>query len=104
MTQAGETDGYKASDHLKAIIYHSTPDIVNTCIVNTGGIHGSILEKYRQEKAESVESDHRTIQKMGYRVIGANIINAKDYVRHDSYKLSRIIMNLIGEYTRRRTI
>ncbi len=104
MTQAGETSGYKASDHLKAIIRHTTADIVNTCIVNTGGIPGNLLEKYGQENAERVEPDQKTIQKMGCRVIGANIIDAKDYIRHDSHKLSRIIMNLIGEYTRRGAI
>lgn len=102
MTQSGETDGYKASDHLKAIIHHTTPDIVNTCIVNTGGIPDELLEKYKEENAERVQPDRGTIQKMGYRVIGANVINAKDYIRHDPHKLLRIMMNLIGEYTRTR--
>lgn len=101
MTQAGETDGYKASGHLKAIIRHTTPDIVNTCIVNTGDIPNKLLEKYKEENAERVEPDKEIIQKMGYKVIGANIISAKDYIRHDPHKLSRIIMNSIGEYTRK---
>ena len=104
MTQARETIGYKASDHLNAIIRHTTPDIVNTCIINTAEIPNNLLEKYREENAERVEPDHKTIEKMGYRVIGSNIIDAKDYVRHDSHKLSRIIMSLIGEYTRKGTI
>ena len=104
MTQAGETDGYKASDHLKAIIHHTTPDIVNACIVNTGGIPAHLLEKYKEENAERVEPDQDTIRKMGYKAIGANVINARDHIRHDSHKLSRLIMNLIGEYTRRHTI
>lgn len=101
MTQAGETDGYKASDHLKAIIHHTTAGIINTCIINTGGIPNRLLEKYKEENAERVEPDKDTIKKMGYKVIGANILSAKDYIRHDSHKLSRIIMNLIGGYTRR---
>jgi len=101
MTQAGETDGYKASDHLKAITHHTTPDIVNTCIINTAGIPGQLLEKYKEEKAAPVVPDRDVMRKMGYRVIGANIIDAEDVVRHDPHKLSRIIMNLIGEYTRR---
>ena len=101
MTQAGETDGYKASDHLNAIIHHTTPDIVNTCIINTAGIPNRLLEKYKGEKAEPVMPDRDRIRKKGYRVIGANIIDAKDVIRHDPHKLSRIIMNLIGEHTRR---
>ena len=101
MTQAGETDGYKASDHLKAIIHHTTPEIVNTCIINTARVPDKLLDKYKEESAEAVEPDRDVIRKMSYRVIGANIIDAKDFVRHDPHKLSRIIMNLIGEYTRR---
>lgn len=101
MTQAGETDGYKASDHLKAIIHHTTPEIVNTCIINTARIPERLLDRYKEEKAEPVEADRDVIRKMRYRVIGADIIDAKDFVRHDPHKLSRIIMNLIGEYTRR---
>ncbi|MEA3305845.1 MAG: YvcK family protein, partial [Candidatus Omnitrophota bacterium] len=104
MTQTGETDGYKASDHIKAIIQHATPDIVNTCIINAGDIPRGLLEKYKEVKAEKVEPDKETIQKMGYRVIDANIINARDYIRHDSHKLSRLIMSLIGEYTRKGVI
>jgi 2-phospho-L-lactate transferase/gluconeogenesis factor (CofD/UPF0052 family) len=104
MTQAGETDGYNASGHLKALIHHTTPDIVTACIINTGGIPGRLLEKYKGENAERVEPDKDTIRKMGYKVIGANIISAEDYIRHDPHKLSRLIMNLIGEYTRRRAI
>ncbi len=104
MTQAGETGGYRASDHMKAIIHHTTPEIISTCIVNTGGIPHHLLEKYKEENAERVEPDQETIKKMGYKVIGANIIDAKDYIRHDSHKLSRLIMNSIGEYTRRGTL
>ena len=101
MTQPGETDGYKASDHLKAIMRHSTPEIINTCIINTGSIPENLLERYREEGADIVVPDRDVINKMGYKVIGANIISAADYVRHDADKLSRLIMNMIGEYTRR---
>jgi len=101
MTQAGETDGYRASDHLNAIIYHTTKDIMNACIINTGGMPGGLLDRYKKENAERVEPDRQNIQKMGYKVIGANVIDARDYIRHDSHKLARIIMDSIGEYTRR---
>ncbi len=101
MTQPGETDGYKASDHLKAIVRHSTPEIINTCIINTGGIPESLLKKYKEEGADIVTPDKETIESMGYKVIGANIISASDYVRHNADKLSRLIMNMIGERTRR---
>ncbi len=101
MTQPGETDGYKASDHLKALIRHSTPEIVNTCIINTGSVPEALLKRYKEEKADIVEPDRDAMQKMGYRVIGANIISATDYIRHNADKLSRLVMNLSGEEARK---
>jgi len=38
MTQPGETDGYSASSHIKALIEHSHPAVIDYCIVNTGKI------------------------------------------------------------------
>lgn len=101
MTQPCETDGYAASDHLKAIIRHSTPEIINTCIINTGSIPENLLKRYGEEGAGIVAPDKDVINKMGYKVMAANIISAADYVRHDADKLSRLIMNMTGEYTRR---
>lgn len=100
MTQGGETDNYKASDHLKAIIAHTQPEIVTHCIVNTGKVPEELLEKYRQENAYPVEADAEEIKRMGYKVIEGNVINAKDYVRHDSYKLAKLIYDAAAGSTR----
>jgi len=94
MTQSGETDGYKASDHMKAIIAHTTPDIATHCIVNTGKVPEKMLDRYKQERAYPVSPDINIIEKMGYRVIAGNVINTADYVRHDSAKLARIINDM----------
>src|SRR3989338_1584165 len=46
MTQKGETDERKASEHLRAIVEHSSPGIVEYCIVNTAKIPAEMLERY----------------------------------------------------------
>lgn len=97
MTQDGETDGYSAYDHLKAIIEHSSPKIVDYCIVNSMTISKELLEKYRQDRSFPVYVDIQKIRQVGYRVIEDDIINAKDYVRHDPQKIARIIIGLIQE-------
>ena len=94
MTQAGETDGYKASDHLKAILAHTTPDVVTHCIVNTGKVPTELLGRYKEKSAFPVIADIDAIEKMGYKVIRADVISTKDYVRHDPEKLARIINGL----------
>jgi uncharacterized cofD-like protein len=94
MTQKGETDGYSASDHLKAIVEHTASGIVEYCIVNTAKIHDAVLKKYREEGAEQVAADSDALKKMKCKVIEAHILKVRDYVRHDSEKLAKIIVDL----------
>jgi uncharacterized cofD-like protein len=96
MTQKGETDGYNASDHLKAIIDHTAPGIVDYCIVNTAKIHDSVLKKYKEEGAQQVTADTENLKKMKCKVIEAHIVTIKDFVRHDSEKLAKIIVDLVN--------
>lgn len=95
MTQKGETDDYKASDHLRAIIEHTSPGIVEYCIVNTAKIPADMLDKYKTEESYPVVPDSENIKKMKCKVIEAHIINAQDYVRHDPVKLAKIIIDLV---------
>lgn len=94
MTQSGETDNYTAFDHLNTIISHTRPDIVDYCIINNGTVPPEILKKYEEENAYPVLSDSDKVIEKGYTVIEEDIINTKDYVRHDSKKLSKIIVDL----------
>lgn len=94
MTQHGETDGFKASDHLKAIIAHTGPDIVTHCIVNTGKIPENLLDRYKEEAAYPVVSDASEIEKMGYKTVKGNVINTENYVRHNPYELAKIVSNI----------
>lgn len=96
MTQKGETDGYKASDHLRAIVEHTSPGIVNYCIINTARIHENMLKRYNEEGAHPVTPDSETLKKMKCKVIEAHIVETRDYVRHDSEKLAKIIIDLVN--------
>ena len=96
MTQAGETDGYKTSHHIKAIVEHTGPGIIDYCIANVGGIPKGLLAKYEEEKAFPVLVDEEETRALGCEVLGANVVDPKDFVRHDSYKLARIITDLIS--------
>ena len=96
MTQKGETDDYKASDHLKAIIEHTSPGIVDYCVVNTAGIPDDMIKKYRSEGAHPVVPDSENLKKMKCKVVEAHIIDARDYVRHDSAKLAKILIDLVA--------
>ena len=95
MTQPGETDNYTAFDHLNTIIDHAGAGTITHCIINTGTVPEEFLKKYEQEGAYPVLADSDRIIEKGYKVIEEDIINTKDYVRHDSKKIAKIITDLI---------
>ncbi len=96
MTQRGETEDYKASDHLKAILEHTSSGIVDYCIINTAKIPDSAFERYKGENSYPVVPDMENIKRARCKVIEAHLVNASDYVRHDSSKLAKIIIDLVS--------
>lgn len=98
MTQPGETNGFKVSDHLKVLRKYGGKDIVNYVIANTGEIEEELKEKYMQEGAEVVELDKEEIQNLGIEIVGANLVRIKKgFVKHDHDKLAEVLVDTIME-------
>jgi len=98
MTQPGETDGYSASDHVKALVSHTNPRALDYCIVNIGEIPQIILQRYAKENSYLVINDRKKIENMGYRVIEDDFgIVDEEVVRHSPEKLAKIILGLLEE-------
>jgi len=97
MTQSHETDGYSASDHVKAIIRHTNSRIIDYVIINTQVIPEEFLFKYKEENAYPVINDSDEIREMGYKTVEKDLIDTKDYVRHNSEKLAKTIINIISD-------
>jgi len=95
MTQSRETDGFRASDHVRALVAHSNPGVLQLCVVNTEQAPLDLLEKYRQEGAFPVEPDVERIRELGYQVVSENLISTENYVRHDPQKVAKLIAHLI---------
>lgn len=96
MTQHGETDNFTASDHLRVLIAHSHPRILEYCIVNNGAIPQNFIDKYKLEQAMPVQLDADKIRGLGYKVIADNFVDIKEVVRHDAKKLAKIIMKIFN--------
>jgi uncharacterized cofD-like protein len=95
MTQSRETAGYKASDHVKALVAHTNPGVIQLCIVNMKAVPPDLLERYRQEDAYPVEADIDQIRQMGYQVVADDVVSLENYVRHDPEKVAKLIIQLI---------
>jgi len=98
MTQPRETDGYRVSDHIKAIEEHTYKGIIGYCIANTANIPDSYLEKYAMDGATMVGIDEDVINSMGVSLIKGNFATIRNnLVRHDDQKLADVIIDLVAE-------
>ncbi|MBI4394729.1 MAG: YvcK family protein, partial [Candidatus Omnitrophica bacterium] len=101
MTQPGETEGYTAYDHLRVLISHTDPGIVDACFVNTQLIPKAVSDRYRETNSYPVDIDLSKIREQGYEVIGAEILKIDTQVRHDPSKLAKAIIDQYFEVLKR---
>lgn len=95
MSQPGETDGYTASMHAKAIIDHGGKGIIDYMLVNDAPISPEMQEYYASKGAYPVEVDEAAINALGVGFVKADIINENEVIRHDPDKLSKAVMNMV---------
>jgi uncharacterized cofD-like protein len=97
MTQPGESSGFKASDHVSAIIRHIGQGVITHVLVNRGHVKPNVLERYKEVGAEYVEPDEDAIEMLGVRPIHGNFIDDSNLVRHHSAKLAAHIFKIIAK-------
>jgi len=98
MTQEGETEGYTASDHLKAFLKHSDKRLVDICLANTSTVSEHLQAKYERERAEPTSIDEDVIRELGVRLVGRPMTNGQTkYARHDPDLLACALLSLLWE-------
>jgi len=99
VTQPGETNGFKVSDHVKMLQKHLGKDGVNIVLANSGNISKAIAKKYStSEQKDPVILDEDKLQKMNVEVIKENLISIEDdIIRHDSLKTAYLIFKYLME-------
>ncbi len=102
MTQPGETDGFTASDHLRAIIDHSCSGLIDQILVNSELIEERLLERYHAEGAGVVACDRATLAALGAEVVTADLVSQDQVVRHDSSRLAQAVFGLALRRSMRR--
>ena len=97
MTQPGETDGYTASMHVKAIQDHAGRNAVDYVIVNSTPVPEDLKKKYAEAGAYPVIVDEDVLKALGVGVIKADLSTAHDAIHHDPKKLAESVMQVVYE-------
>lgn len=99
VTQPGETNGFKVSDHVKMLQKHLGEDGINIVLANDGQLSKEIAKKYaNEEQKDPVPLDENKLKKMNIQVIKDNLISIEDnLIRHDSLKVAYLIFSYLME-------
>jgi uncharacterized cofD-like protein len=97
MWQPGETMGYKASDHVSAIVDHAGTGLIDAVVANTRPITGSLRRHYAAVRLYPVEIDQPKLAAMGLRVVGRPLLAEADRVRHDPHRTAAVALELASQ-------
>jgi uncharacterized cofD-like protein len=92
MTQPGETAGYVLADHLRAIQKHVPYRVIDWVVANRQAVSPEVAHRYRREGAEPVAIDLPALQKLGFRVILDDLLEEHGVIRHNTRRLSRLLL------------
>ena len=94
MSEPGETDGYTASDHVRAIHEHAGSSLITVVVLSSSPIPAALRKRYAEQTARPVRKDRLRLEKLGVRVIEQALSAAAPSVRHDSERLARLLVRL----------
>ncbi len=98
MGQPGETEGYTAFDHVRAILDHGGEGIIDYCLVNTAPFAEKIRKRYAADGASPVLFDEADFTKYGISLVCADLIGEDtDLARHNPERLAAYIMHFLRE-------
>ncbi|MEO8597275.1 MAG: YvcK family protein [Candidatus Solibacter sp.] len=102
MWQPGETDEFRASDHVRALHRHAGGKFLDYAVINVRSITSELKRRYAREAAMPVENDIDTLIKMGLKVTAGNLSSSSDRVRHDPAETAAVVLRLAAEGRRRK--
>jgi uncharacterized cofD-like protein len=101
MTQPGETVGFTASEHVKAIYKHTGVPIFDCIIINIAPVSMRLRKNYLKEGATQVVNDVDELKKLGLKIFATNLILEGTVVRHHPDKLAEAIARVYQRRDRR---
>src|SRR5271154_4981085 len=100
MTQANESLGLTASEHIEKIMHYTGgtgAPIFDYALINTGPISAKRLEQYAREGQEPIEADLEQVRTLGVEPVTGNFVHEGDVLRHDYDRVAERVLMLAME-------
>ena len=103
MTQANESLGLTASDHIRALYKHAHREFFDYALVNRTPASPELTVKYAEKQQSQIEADVERIEALGLKpILGEYLLEAVDpkdglIARHDTHHVAHDLLQLMME-------
>lgn len=94
MTQANESLGLTAAEHIQRIYDHTRAPVFDCALINTAPFSAGTLARYAAEGASPILADIERVQALGVRVIAGNFASEENVVRHAADRVAEALLGL----------
>ena len=94
MTQPGESRGYSAADHVRALHEHAGRKLFDVVILNTRPVSFSLRRRYAAEGAAPVVNDLAEVRALEVVPVLADVLVEERVARHASDRLAKLLLGL----------
>src|SRR5205085_4413806 len=97
MTQANESLGLTASQHIEKILQHcgrGSRLLFDYAVINTAPISPTFLTRYELEGQSPIEPDLDCIRTLGVEPVTGSFVHESNVLRHDYDRLAEAVLSL----------
>jgi uncharacterized cofD-like protein len=97
MTQANESLGLTAADHIRALNTHAQKQIFDFALINRTCASSELQAKYASEGACQIENDLEAIESLGVVPVLGDYLEEDGVARHNTSRVARDLMELMAQ-------
>jgi uncharacterized cofD-like protein len=98
MTQANESLGLTAADHIRALNKHAQKQIFNYALINRAPASDELKAKYASEGANQIVNDLDAIEAMGVIPVLGEYLEEAGAARHNTTRVARDLLELVTHH------
>jgi len=97
MTQANESLGLSAADHIRALNSHAGGQLFDYALINSKSVSAELQEKYASEGASQIVADLDAIEALGVCPILGDYLDEGGVARHATDRVAQDLMALMAQ-------
>jgi uncharacterized cofD-like protein len=94
MTQANESLGLSAADHIRALNRHAQGQLFDYALINRTPVSDTLKAKYAHEGACQIEADAEAIQALGVVPVVGDYLEEAGVARHNTTRVAHNLLQL----------